>query len=341
MRPIIPFELEPAPAAMTEERAPAVLRLLARTEFALTPQIAVVVFPGVAQRTVEQTLASLHRRGLVWQVELTGDGPTYLPHDLASRRRRWRSATTLWGLSPQGRNLLAAWGLEDETVVRRVVVRDAAKPELRLGHLRHDLEAVSWVVSAVAEAARNPALRGVRCQIEYVAARDAEGQPLQRFDALLALHFARGAPPVERRPWQIPWVDEDMDGLALRLALEIDRRTERLSVHEAKAQMYRRLTEVGRYRATLGGDVTPVVICPPGRWAKQLVGAWSAGWPDGRGVISTFARTRDAAGHGVLFGEYRTLCERPGRPASLWEPLDIDLAFWQRWCGGVEEGSQH
>lgn len=334
---VIPFELQPAPSAMTEERAPAVLRLLARLEFALTPQIGAVVFPDAAQRTAEQALAGLHRQGLVWCRPLPD--PSYLPYDLAARPRRWGSASTLWGLSPEGRNLLAAWGLEDAAVLRRAVVRDARNPEVKAGHLRHDLEAVSWVVSAIAEAARNPALQGVRCQLEYVAARDDAGQPEQRFDALLGLHFAAGAPTVQRPRWQIPWTESDAGGVTLRLALEVDRRTEAVRVHVAKAAMYRRLTEEGHYRETLGGDVTPVVVCPPRQWARQLVGAWSTGWPGGRGVISTFPRARHPR-HGVLFGAYRTLCERPGREASLWEPLGVDVPFWRAWCGEreAEEG---
>lgn len=336
---IIPFEFQPAPVAMTEQRMSAVLRLLARTEFALTPQIGAVVFPDAAQRTAEQALAGLHRRGLVWQIELPD--PSYLPYDLAARRRRWGSASTLWGLSHEGRALLVAWGLEDAAVVRRAIVRDARNPEVKVGHLKHDLEAVSWVISAIAEAARNPALQGVRCQMEYISSRDDAGQPVQRFDALLGLHFAEGVPNVQRPRWRIPWTEGDAGGVTLRLALEIDRRTEPLRVHVAKAAMYRRLTEEGHYRQTLGGEVTPVVVCPPRQWARQLVGAWSAGWPDGRGVISTFPRTRHAR-HGVLFGDYRTLCERPGREASLWEPNIVDLPFWRAWCGerGVGEGHQ-
>jgi hypothetical protein len=340
MKPIPRVE-GPWELPLTQQREPDVLRLLARTEFALAPHVRTAIFPDADPRTALQCLEGLRRQRLVWRKALDAK---YLPASLrVPGRRPSRHDAVLYGITPEGCEALEAWGEEnDSEVLRRAArsfARDAERPLVRTGQLAHDLEAVDWVVSAVAEASRCPVLAGVRCELEYISAidRDTE-QPIQRFDALLILDFDNDCAQDRRSPYAIPWDSGKGGTHALRLALEIDRRTETLAVHRAKAETYEDLRQQGLYERTLGGDVLPVVVCPPRGWAKQLVGAWTAGAPGSPGIISTFDRVRHPE-HGVLWGQYLTLCEAQPRLAGLWGALRVTLEVWQGWLAwGVSQG---
>lgn len=323
----IPRITQPWALPVTEQRLPHVLRLLARLEFALVPHIQAVVFPDVEQRTMLQTLENLHRRGLVWREVLEA---RYLPHALASRRgRRSRHEATLYGLSPAGRALLEAWGLEEGRVLRRAVVRDPDDLVVRKGHLAHDLEVVDWCVSVIVEAALCRPLYGLRCELEYIIARDEDGQPLQRFDALLLIDLDAEANRRHRARFDIPWAGGVGGQTTLRIALEVDRATEPLRVHAEKARMYQRLRAEGHYQATLGGDVLPVVVCPSTSWARRIAATWAAAAPEGSGLVSMFGQARHAA-HGALWGQYTALDGGFTAPGAAW---GFDLRTWQVLCG--------
>lgn len=329
MTPIMRVE-QPWALPFTEQRAPHVLRLLARLEFALVPHLQAVVFPDLEQRTVLQTLELLHSRGLVWREALA---PDYLPHAIASRPGRLsRHATTLYGLSPLGRDLLEAWDLEEGRVLRRAVVRDPDDLVLKKGHLRHDLEVVDWCVSAIAEAARCRPLYGLRCEVEYVSARDEEGQPMQRFDALMLIELDDKANKWRRARYDIPWSNGVGGEDTLRIALEVDRGTEPLRVHTEKARMYQHLRAEGRYEAALGGDVLPVVVCPTEAWGRQIAATWTAAAPSGKGLVSTFGRAHHPL-YGALWGTYTAIGQSEdgvSAPGAAW---GFGLRSWQVLCG--------
>jgi hypothetical protein len=202
---------------------------------------------------------------------------------------------------------------------------------VRAAQLAHDLMVTTWCASALRGAARSPWLTRARCQVEYVSLTDERGQAIQRFDALLVLTFAPGRQRRGRHAWELPWAEgwerEDADERTIRIAVEADRGTEKLAILLGKAVMYRDLTLSAHYDATLGGPVTPVFICPPGRRAAQIGREWIDGWPGGRGLISSTAAAYDRD-LGALWGRYFTMTERPARETILLGDLGIDRTSW-------------
>jgi hypothetical protein len=238
----------------------------------------------------------------------------------------------LYGITEEGRAWLASHEADDPAAMARFPVRNWKEPDVRAAQLAHDLMVTTWCASALLGAARSPWLTRARCQVEYVSLADERGQAVQRFDALLVLTFAPGRDRRSRRVWELPWAEgwerENEGERTIRIAVEADRGTEKLAILLGKAVMYRDLTVSGHYDATLGGAVTPVFICPPGRRAAQIGREWIDGWPGGRGVISTTSATEDPA-LGALWGRYFTMTERPAREVTLLAELGIDRASWE------------
>lgn len=310
-------------------RIAALLSLLGRLEFVPGSWLGPAVLPEVAPATWARLLSALHRERLVWKHPIP---VSRIPAEMLMRRGNMpRVPPLLWGLTERGRAWLAEHGVDDAATRGRLVTRDWKQPDVRAAQLAHDLMVVRWCLSALTTAAQNAMLVGARCVVEYVSLIDERGQAVQRFDALLTLTFDPRRRRRERPSWAIPWTageGKDNGGLpTLRVALEADRGTEKLAILLGKAVMYRDLSLDGHYAATLGGPVTPVVICPPGRRAAQIAREWYDGWPGGRGIISSTIVAYDKR-LGALWGDYFTMTERPSREVTLLAEVGIDREDW-------------
>lgn len=303
------------------------LRLLARLEFVPARHLHALVAPQLHETTFWRWLQTMHRERLIWRLPVDA---SRLPGAIgATNRAAPPQAPMLYGLTERGRDWLADQSVEDDAgVLERAITRDWKQPELKTGQLAHDLLVVEWCCRALIALKQSPLLERVEVAMEYVSARNASGQAIQRFDALMLIQAAvefRGAHELHALPWG--WADP-MAPFQLAWALEIDRGTEKLVTLLGKAVMYRDLTVTGHYAATLGVNPLPVVIAPTVRRAMQIVREWVDGWPGGRGVIAPLDHLSDTRG-GVLWGQYRTMGFNPMRMATLWEDIGLSRATWK------------
>jgi len=303
----------------------AVLRVLGRLEFLLTPHLALLVYGRVSQRTVWRQLKQLVELGFVWREAINlvpghrhGAAPTGL---ITGDRQRVTPLHQpfVYGLTPEGLAYLQDVDAEaDPGIYDHLHIRDRRNTRVPLATLVHDLQASWWCSSIIADFRRSRLCAGISAHVEYIS------HERRRVDALVKLHLnPHGAVPL---PGPIPWNDgvprrpEERDIL---LALEVDRGTETLKLLLGKAVCYRDLTREGHYRTTLGGDVIPVFLTPTVRRAAQIAREFQDGWPDGPGVATT-ADNADHAEHGPLWGRYRRM--RDGQETQL---LPVTLAQWQ------------
>jgi hypothetical protein len=315
-------------AATTADRSADVLRLLGRVEFARARWIHALLFPDRDPTTTWRILRALHAAQLIWMASVPA---VRVPGAIRARNRQAAPrAPTIYGLTPEGRNALAALGIEgDRRSVPAMPVRAWAEPDLKLAQLRHDLLVSDWCCALLNGARRHPHLHSVGCQVEYISATSAAGQAIQRIDALVQLTFAP-VPLAPRPPWMLPWADgtaSPVGAITCRLAAEIDTGSEKLAILLGKAGTYRALTYSGHYTATLGGPVLPVVLVPPGtRRAAQIAREWRDGWPEGAGLISSFAQAQVA--DDAIHGRYLVMASNPAQPAFLLEPFGIARDAW-------------
>lgn len=315
------------------ERAGAVLRLLGRVEFARARWVRDLIFPDRSERWTRMVLTRLHAERLIWKASAPAER---VPGAVGGTNRHPPPiAPQVYGLTPEGRDALAALGIEsDRGLIAAMPVRPWADPDLKLAQLRHDLLVSDWCCALLRGARRHPRLRSVRCQVEYISATTAGGQAIQRFDALVMITIA----PVPLPPmpaWAIPWDDGTPapDGaITCRFAAEIDTGSEKLAILLGKAGTYRALTLSGHYAATLGGTVLPVVLVPSGtKRAGQVAREWQDGWPGGMGVISSFAQAQVAGD--AIRGRYLVMTSSPARAAFLLEPFGIFREAWDTEIG--------
>ena len=310
------------------ERAAAVLRLLGRVEFARAKWVRDLIFPDRSDRWARMVLAKLHANRLIWKASAPA---ARVPGSIGgSNKQPPPIAPHIYGLTPEGRDELAALGIEgDGTAIASMPVRPWADPDLKLAQLRHDLLVSDWCCAALYGARKHPRLHSMHCQVEYVSAAADNGQAIQRFDALVM--FTIAAVPMPPMPaWAIPWADgtPTPDGaITCRFAAEIDTGSEKLAILLGKAGTYRALTLSRHYTATLGGPVLPVVLVPSGtKRAGQIAREWQDGWPDGAGVVGSF--TGAQIDQDAIRGRYLAMTSKPAREAFLLEPFGITRETW-------------
>lgn len=321
------------PGALAGDRDIAILRLLGRLEFATTAMLKVLIAPDQSLPALRERLKRLLSEGRIWRQAATIE--QVQPREAGGRRQPPPKAPYIFGLTSEGRALLELLEVEsDAAVYESLLTRDRRAPNLPQAQLTHDLLVSSWCASAIDAARRCPLLDSIVCQVEYTSARAPNGAAQQRMDAFVALVFNR-APQERTTPlWMLPWNAGDSPHphqLIVRYALEIDRGSEPLKILLAKGLMYRTLAESGHYRATLGGDVLPVFVAPPGKRAAQIAREWQAAWPGGPGAISNFLKASHPQ-HGALWGEYYTMTDTPARRLNLLAQVAPTLDVWERIC---------
>jgi hypothetical protein len=271
------------------------------------------------------------KEGRIWRQAVTMD--QVRPKEAGGRGSPPPKAPYVYGLTPEGRELLEMLDVESSAAVYEgLQTRDRRAPNVPQAQLKHDLRVSEWCASIIDGARRCPLLDSITCQVEYVSARQADGREQQRMDAVLALTFNRGPKEATGPTWMLPWNAGEAptaQQLVIRYALEVDRGTEPLKTLLAKGLTYRTLTEAGHYRRTLGGEVLPVFLVPPGKRAGQIAREWQTSWPGGRGVISNFLKA-DHPEHGALWGEYYTMADAPPKVVHLLAGVIPDLATWER-----------
>ncbi|HEX6293032.1 MAG TPA: replication-relaxation family protein [Herpetosiphonaceae bacterium] len=294
-----------------DERDMAVLRALGRLEFMASRWLKDLFFPRVDRTTMFRRLSHLVKLGLIWYTQTAH--ADIAPARTGSRQRTLK-LPYIYGLTPEGRNLLDALDLEPYAPsLAALRTRDRRAPDVPKAQLAHDLLAASWCVSMIDAARRCPMVDAIFCHVEYVS------DPRQRIDAILVIRFNTQQRTQARSGWDIPWHDGSPDGpqhQTVRLALEVDRGTEPLKVLLGKGLMYRTLTAERVYHQTLGGPVLPVFLVPPGKRAAQIAREWQDAWPGGPGVISTPSKATHPV-YGALWGEYLTLKDVPPQRANL------------------------
>lgn len=321
------------PSALAADRDVAILRLLGRLEFVTTAMLKPLIAPDVSRHALWARLKRLLGAGYIWRQ--TVSMAQVQPREAGGRALPPPKAPAVYGLTPEGLELLKMLDVESSDVVyASLQTRDRRAPNVPQAQITHDLLVASWCASAIDGARRSRRLDAIHCQVEYVSARTPDGREQQRMDALLALVFNH-APRESHAPdllWQVPWSTGEAPHArqqVARYALEVDRGTEPLKVLLAKGLLYRTLTETGHYRQTLGGEVLPVLLVPPGRRAGQIAREWQTSWAGGRGVISTFQKANHAQ-YGVLWGAYYTLTDTPARLTHLLAGIFPDIAAWER-----------
>ena len=328
-----------APPSVGDEREVALLRALGRLELLSSAQIKGLIFPDTSVPTMRALLRRLHDGHLIWRT--TTSMSTLAPPEAGGKRRPPPpKAPYIYGLTHEGKGYLERTAAETPAALARLRSRDRRGPDMPRQQLTHDLLVSSWCCSVIDAARRCPLLLDMECHVEFVAATDERGRPMQRFDAYLALRFARQQRPQTLPGWWLPWHEGTPDDRQLptvRFALEVDRGTEQLKILLGKAHMYASLTASGHYGRTLGGPVTPVVLAPPGRRAAQIAREWQAAWPGGLGVISTPLKANHPQ-QGALWGSYFTLADNPARPVALLGQLFPSLAAWEQLTRGWVAG---
>ena len=322
-----------APGAVAADRDIATLRLLGRLDFATTAMLKALIAPDISTPALRERLNRLLKEGRVWRQTVTMD--QVQPKEAGGRGQPPPKAPYVYGLTPEGRELLETLDVESsQAVYAALQTRDRRAPNVPQAQLKHDLLVSNWCASVIDGARRSRLLDSTICQVEYVSARTPEGKEQQRMDAFLALIFNR-EPKQQTAPlWMLPWNNGEPPAprqLIARYAGEIDRGTEPLKILLAKGLMYRTLTESGHYRKTLGGDVLPVILVPPGKRAAQIAREWQTSWPGGKGVISNFIKA-DHPKHGALWGEYYTITDNPPKVSHLLSDMFPDLATWEKWA---------
>lgn len=321
------------PSALAGDRDIAILRLLGRLEFATSAMLKALIAPDQSMPALRERLNRLHAEGRIWRQAASFE--QVQPREAGGRRRPPPKAPHVFGLTPEGRALLELLEVESSAAVYEALqTRDRRAPNLPQAQLTHDLLVASWCASAIDAARRCRLLDSITCQVEYTSARAPNGAAQQRMDAFLALVFNRT--PQERTSplWMLPWNAGDPPNpqqMVVRYALEADRGTEPLKILLAKGLMYRTLAESGHYRTTLGGEVLPVFLTPPGKRAAQIAREWQAAWPGGPGVISNFLKASHSQ-YGALWGEYYTMSDTPARKVPLLSPIVPGLELWERLC---------
>lgn len=310
------------------------LRLLARLEFMPERYLHQLLAPQLSRRHYRRILADAHAQRLIWRHEVSA---RHLPgHMLARGNVRPPKNPVLFGLTEEGRTWLQRERVEGGNALELAIVHHWRDPDLKTGHLKHDLLVVDWCCRALAELRRSGRLAAVEIVLEnetLVATRETPGQ---RMDALMLIRLAEqprqwaspGAFPWgwggKRTPRQISW------------ALEIDRDTEHGGTLTGKAIAYRDRSINGHYQQAYGVNPLPVIVTTTPRRAEKIAREWSDGWPGGRGAIASFAQISDAQG-GVLWGNYSQLEAGLTRPVTLWNDTGVTRAMWEEWCAARPE----
>lgn len=315
-------------------RLAALLRLLGRLEFVPMHHIHALIYPDMTRYGALKALHRAHKQRLIWRSQVQ---PEKVPGAIKSRNAMPPPCLPyVYGLTPEGRALLGQMEAEENpNDLDTFVVRDWKKPDVRATQLAHDLLVVNWCCLALRHSRHHPGVRSIRCQLEYVSATTVNGQPMQRFDALMMVELGESTVnPL--MPYAIPWGHPSSGPQqTVAWAIEVDRGTEKLVTLLGKAVMYRDLTVSGHYAATLGVNPLPVVLAPNARRSAQIAREWLDGWPQGRGVIAPFAAAA-ASEHGVLWGRYKTLGENPARNTTLWEDVGLSREAWDLGCEDVD-----
>jgi hypothetical protein len=244
-------------------------------------------------------------------------------------------APHIYGLTPEGKAVLESAEAEVNAQTYDLLrVRDRRAGDMPTALLTHDLLTAAWIANLVDHVRRVPMLHSVAAYTEYVSVTDGQGKPKQRFDGLVVLRFNPKQKQQVRAGWDIPWEDDSFDPAwpTFRFALETDRGTEKLAILLDKALMYKSATEGGYYRKTLGGDVVPVVLAPPGRRSAQIGREFVDAWPTNPGLISSFKKAAHPT-YGVPMGTYYTMQTSPNQHVLLGK-VAKDCETWARLTAG-------
>jgi DNA-binding HxlR family transcriptional regulator len=300
----------PAMPAISRRRAQ-LLRLLGRLEVMFSSQIYEMLYANVTRRSMQRDLEAMRDDGLIWRTTVRyGTLP-----QAAGRVQPPMKYPLVYGLTPEGKSVLDALGLEpDVRSLETLKTRDPRGRRVPTLTLTHDLQVSWWCASILMAARASPLVQSVFAQVEFTT------HSTQRLDALVILRVCPSRPRAV--DGQIPWFDGapcPPDTHEVKLGLEVDMATEPLSQLLDKAIVTRDLTASGRYTELFGGPIRTVFLAPTPRRAAQIAAEWADAWPETWGVVST-PRGAEHPAHGALWGDYRLL--RDGATAA---PLLAEL----------------
>ena len=276
------------------------LRLLGRLELLTTQYIHGALFPHLTLGAVRNRLRRLENAELLWAAKTR----VLAISKTGEYARTNRTSALAFGLTTAGREMLAVLEVEpDPESLEQLKHRDAKGRRPATQTMPHDLQVSWWCLNVIWFAARHKHCHGIYVQVEFTAKFG------QRMDALVILRMNPKANRTVGGMYDIPFFDGTpaADGdIDIRLALEVDKGSEPLSVLLEKGEAYRNFTATGVYTQTMGGPVLPVFIAQTENRAKQIAEEYSSIWPAGWGVMTTPLRAHNEE-HGVLWGDYRSM----------------------------------
>lgn len=316
-----------------------VLRLLGRLGIVSSRAMARLLFfdPAATSRKAQQhlmqrTLYRLLDRHLLWRME----GPREVVESSKKPGHRLgKQGDFFYGLTHDGRELLGDLGAEPPDVLERLVSRDRRAPLPNTSSLLVDEAISSWCSSVIDHARRTYLLVGMTVQARYAVPDPAKERP-QTIGATVSLVFNPKAKPVQRAPWELPWLSgEALDETwrTVSFAVEVDAGLTSTQAILETATTYARLAQAKVYDRMFGSTPRPVVIVfQPNRLGKVTT-AWHDAWPGTPAVVTT-AKQATHEQYGALWGRYFTLKDDPVQPANLLAGLVSSSEQWARLVAG-------
>lgn len=280
------------------------------------------------ERLMYRTLRGLRERHLIWRLE----GPREIVESTKTPgRRTGKQGEFLYGLTHDGRELLADLRADPPNVLERLVSRDRRAPSPSSSSMLIDRAISTWCASVIDHARRTYLLAGLTAQARYVVL-DKQEERSQTLGAVLTLLFDPKGKPTDRPAWDIPWHNgeaSDQSWRIMRFAIEADIGLASTFSLLETATTYGRLTQGRAYNGYLGGAPRPVVLVLHSSRVGKVSTAWHDAWPGTPAVITSAARAIHPD-HGALWGAYFTLKDDPAQPANLLDGLVSSVDAWEK-----------
>ncbi|NTU80218.1 MAG: hypothetical protein HGA45_12560 [Chloroflexales bacterium] len=280
------------------------------------------------ERLMYRTLRGLRERHLIWRLE----GPREVVESTKTPgRRTGKQGEFLYGLTHDGRELLADLRADPSDVLERLISRDRRAPSPSSSSMLIDRAISTWCASVIDHARRTYLLAGLTAQARYVVP-DEEEERSQTLGAVLTLLFDPKGKPTDRPVWDLPWHNgegSDPTWRIVRFAVEVDTGLGFWQALLETANTYGRLTLGNVYDDYLGGAPRPVVIVLHPSRADKVGLAWHKAWP-GTPAVMTSARQAIHDQHGALWGRYVTLKDNPAQLANLLDGLVTSIDAWEK-----------
>lgn len=307
-----------SPLAPMGDREIDVLRILGRLGMVTTGDLAILVFPGIPERTQRRIVKYLADRGLVWRLRT----------HLGTRKN-----INIVGLTTDGRDHLASLEVEpDDGPLQRLIARDRRAPPPSAATLGADLTIAGWCGAMIAELRKLPNLVGVSCQTHWTTFVDERSNRRQVLDAGLVIFIDPQQKTYSRPPASIPWIETTVrqpNWISRAWTLTVDTRKQSSLNIGSDAELYPLLHQRGIYNKLLYGMPRPIILTPPGGRLTTVAGLWRDAWPETTALITTTDRVNHPT-YGPLWGTYRAVANLSAGDVILLEGMIATPEQWTK-----------